>query len=280
MSKTYLELVDDKSSKFWEIEVNDNTYIVRYGKIGANGRTSSKTFDSADEAQKQANKVIASKRKKGYTEPQTAGELVALDLPEPAALRGGWAALAAVCASRGWTDSAHASDNRWFYHDGGGNWACLHVLSPERAVLFGHDHEYSETYFADAAEYFGEEETDLLAGAPQWWRECLALPPNTMWIGFVYGWDGEQWQRAEYDLDDGFESLNLLGACSINSTELLEGFAADAPGLNGNRIASEHLQALILADAQITPELLEAVVPGWDIAAGVEASRAFLHLNV
>lgn len=32
-----------------------------------------------------------------------------------------------------------------------------------------HDHEYSETFFRDAAEYFEEEETDLLAGARDNW---------------------------------------------------------------------------------------------------------------
>lgn len=82
MSKTYLEYVDEKSSKFWEIEINGNEYTVRYGKIGTDGRVSTKTFDSADEAQKQADKAIASKRKKGYTEPAVenpAGELTTVD---------------------------------------------------------------------------------------------------------------------------------------------------------------------------------------------------------
>ena len=36
------------------------------------------------------------------------------------------------------------------------------------------------------------------------------------------------------------------------------------------------LEALVAADGQITHELLEAVVPGWDIEAGVAAARLFV----
>ena len=73
--------------------------------------------------------------------------------------------MAAVCRSRGWNDSVYATSNEWFYHDGGGNWCTLRFLAKHRAVLLGHDHEYSHTYFGTAADYFDEEETDLLADA-------------------------------------------------------------------------------------------------------------------
>ena len=92
--------------------------------------------------------------------------LVNVDLPNPITFRGGWAALAAVCASRGWTDDVYADDDQWCYHDGGGNWACVRFRENGRAVLLGHDHEHSETYFREAATYFEEEETDLLKDAP------------------------------------------------------------------------------------------------------------------
>src|SRR5690349_11416021 len=95
--------------------------------------------------------------------------LVTIDLPSPDEMRGRWAAFAAVCAARGWSDSCRADGGTWHYDDGGGNYADLVHLDGGRAVLLGNDHEYSDTYFAKAAEYFGEEETDLLADAPSWW---------------------------------------------------------------------------------------------------------------
>lgn len=207
-------------------------------------------------------------------------KLKQLALPSPKALRGGWAALAAVCAARGWKRDVYAEASQWLYHDGGGNWACLRFLAKNQVVLVGHDHEYSETYFREAAQYFEEEQTDLLAGAPDWWGKDLNPKPFGEWIGFVYGWDGAQWQRSGYEKEDGFESLGLLDACSIRDIELLTQFAADAPGLKGSQPSPEALQALVLADANITPAMLEDAVPGWDIGAGVLAAQAFLKANV
>ena len=113
--------------------------------------------------------------------------LIALDLPSPRILRGSWAALAAIYNARGWTDSSYATEKQWCYHDGGGNWCCLRFQAHDRLVLVGHDHEYSETYYAAAAEYFGEEETNLLMDAPDWWDQDLDSQPFGEWIGFVYG---------------------------------------------------------------------------------------------
>ena len=64
--KEYLEFKDDKSSKFWSIELNDKSFTVVYGKIGAAGKADSKSFASATEAEKEANKLLNSKLKKGY----------------------------------------------------------------------------------------------------------------------------------------------------------------------------------------------------------------------
>jgi len=202
--------------------------------------------------------------------------LVKIVLPSPAELRGGWAALAAVCAARGWGNQVHATANQWLYHDGGGNWACLRFKDKDKIVLLGHDHEYSETYYGEAAKYFQEEETDLLAGAPEWWAHNLNPEPFGEWIGFIYGWDGQQWHRSNYENDDGFESVGLLKACSVNDTEYLKEFSSDAPGLKGQPAKSEALGALVAADANITDSLLETVVPGWDIDAGVTAAKIFL----
>ena len=197
--------------------------------------------------------------------------LVTLHLPSPKALRGGWAALASICAARGW-DDVSATPDEWRYHDGGGNWAYLRFQPGGRAVLLGNDHEYTDTYYGAAAAYFGEEETDILAGAPDWWSANLDPAPGGEWVGFVYGWDGQRWQRAAYDKQDGFRSVGLLG---VGRVETLRRYAEDAPGLRGVP-DPDALAVLVAADGDITAEVLERVVPGWDVAAGIEMGRRFL----
>ena len=204
--------------------------------------------------------------------------LIDLDLPSPAALRRGWAALAAVYAARGWDRDVYAEPRQWLYDDGGGNWACLRYVDKDRILLIGHDHEYSQTYFGEAAEYFGESETDLLAGAPAWWRSHLDPMPFGDWIGFVYGWDGRKWQRASYEAQDGFEQVGLLKACSLGTTETLIGCAQEAPGHDDEHPAHEAIAALLAADAEVTESLLDAVVPGWDSKAGANAALKFLEM--
>lgn len=206
--------------------------------------------------------------------------LIKVDLPHPQELRGGWAALAAVYASRGWRSDVYATANQWLYHDGGGNWACIRFIQKDKIVLVGHDHEYSETYFGEAAAYFQAEETNLLAGAPPWWGANLDPKPFGEWIGFIYGWDGQEWQRANYQKPDGFKSVGLLDACSINNTELLKTYAAGAPALRGRLPRSDALRTLVAADAHISSSLLEAVVPGWNIVAGIAAARKFLEMDI
>jgi DNA ligase len=68
MAKRYFEYQDDKSSKFWEIDVNGNDVTVRFGRIGANGQTQTKSFGDAAAAQKHADKLIGEKTQKGYKE--------------------------------------------------------------------------------------------------------------------------------------------------------------------------------------------------------------------
>ena len=66
--KRYFEFVDAKSSKFWEVWVEDSTVYTRFGKIGANGQTTVKEFPSTAAAQAALEKSVAEKLKKGYTE--------------------------------------------------------------------------------------------------------------------------------------------------------------------------------------------------------------------
>ena len=66
--KRYFEFVDENSAKFWEISSDDKTVTVRFGRIGANGQTQTKTLADADAAAKHAEKLIKEKTAKGYRE--------------------------------------------------------------------------------------------------------------------------------------------------------------------------------------------------------------------
>ncbi len=60
------ELSDGSSNKFWEITLADKSFTTKYGKIGANGQTTIKSFGSTIEAKKEHDKLVAEKVKKGY----------------------------------------------------------------------------------------------------------------------------------------------------------------------------------------------------------------------
>ena len=66
--KTYLEYVDPTKniSKFWEITVEEKKFSVYFGRIGTKGLVKEKEFSSSEAAIKDAEKMIASKIKKGY----------------------------------------------------------------------------------------------------------------------------------------------------------------------------------------------------------------------
>jgi predicted DNA-binding WGR domain protein len=70
--KRYFELVDDKSSKFWEISIDGNDVTVRFGRIGAKGQTRTKTFTSTAAAKSHAEKLVGEKTGKGYEEGSVA----------------------------------------------------------------------------------------------------------------------------------------------------------------------------------------------------------------
>lgn len=66
--KRYFEFVEGTSSKFYEVSTEGNAVTVRYGRIGTEGQSQTKTFADADAAAKHAEKQIASKLAKGYRE--------------------------------------------------------------------------------------------------------------------------------------------------------------------------------------------------------------------
>lgn len=60
----YFEYVGGNSAKFWEVSVSGCDVTVRYGRIGTNGQTSTKSFKDDEKANQHAEKLID----KGYQE--------------------------------------------------------------------------------------------------------------------------------------------------------------------------------------------------------------------
>ena len=66
--KRELVFVDSKSSKFWNIELQGNSHTVKYGRMGTEGQTKTKEFDSEEAAKKDFDKSVAAKIAKGYVD--------------------------------------------------------------------------------------------------------------------------------------------------------------------------------------------------------------------
>ena len=60
------------SNKFWTIEVSGAEHTVHYGRLGTDGQVKTKAFADAAKAAASAEKLIAEKLAKGYTEAGTA----------------------------------------------------------------------------------------------------------------------------------------------------------------------------------------------------------------
>jgi len=67
-AKRYFEFIEGNSSKFWEISVAGTDVTVRFGRIGSNGQTRTKSFSDEAAARKHADDLIEEKTGKGYTE--------------------------------------------------------------------------------------------------------------------------------------------------------------------------------------------------------------------
>jgi predicted DNA-binding WGR domain protein len=59
---------DDRSNKFWTIECVGRTCVTTHGRIGAKPRETRKAFATEDAAQRDVEKQVAAKVKKGYVE--------------------------------------------------------------------------------------------------------------------------------------------------------------------------------------------------------------------
>src|SRR5215475_8421289 len=62
------EFTDDKSNKFWNIELQGKEFTVTFGRIGTKGQTQTKSFADAAKAQAAHDKLVAEKLGKGYVE--------------------------------------------------------------------------------------------------------------------------------------------------------------------------------------------------------------------
>jgi len=62
------ELVDGKSSKFWEVGTEGKDLTVRFGKIGTNGQAQTKSFATPEKALAERDKLVKEKTGKGYSE--------------------------------------------------------------------------------------------------------------------------------------------------------------------------------------------------------------------
>lgn len=67
MRRTFI-YKDEKSDKFWTVHVEETVLTVIFGKTGTAGRTNVKEFSDSKDAQKEAEKLIKEKIRKGYVE--------------------------------------------------------------------------------------------------------------------------------------------------------------------------------------------------------------------
>ncbi|MFI6822332.1 hypothetical protein ACIBJE_15450 [Micromonospora sp. NPDC050187] len=121
------------------------------------------------------------------------------DLPVPDLLWNRWALFAGALTALGVDDVYWCAADGAHHDDHGGNRSRLVLVDGGRAVLFGYDHEYSETVTATPP-------IDLLAGAPAWlpWPELLRWQADDQ-LGYVYWYDDGVWSRVPYpdDVSDG-----------------------------------------------------------------------------
>lgn len=68
--KRYFINQQGEANKFWNVETDEATYTVAFGKIGTKGRQSSKSLANSAACEAEVTKLIADKTKKGYREIQ------------------------------------------------------------------------------------------------------------------------------------------------------------------------------------------------------------------
>ena len=66
--RRYFEFVQGTSSKFWEVSQTANAMMTRWGRIGSNGQSKTKTFVDEKSAASAVAKLIEEKTSEGYVE--------------------------------------------------------------------------------------------------------------------------------------------------------------------------------------------------------------------
>lgn len=61
-----LEYKDENSHKFWSVARRENVLVLRWGKAESKGQTKEKLYESNSEAEKDLNRLVQEKTKKGY----------------------------------------------------------------------------------------------------------------------------------------------------------------------------------------------------------------------
>ena len=85
MARKRFEFVEGSSSKFWEVELQEQNVTTWWGRIGTEGQSKTKDFGSAVKAQAEYEKLIEEKTNKGYEEVEDAPE--GIDGPALTALK-------------------------------------------------------------------------------------------------------------------------------------------------------------------------------------------------
>jgi predicted DNA-binding WGR domain protein len=67
-NEIYLELIDEKHHKFYELGQTDLSIQVNYGRIGRPGKIKTLLFNSVEDCLKFFNRQFKQKQKKGYAE--------------------------------------------------------------------------------------------------------------------------------------------------------------------------------------------------------------------
>lgn len=193
---TYLELVDDKSSKFWEVTRSGSSLTIRYGKIGTDGRTQEKSFGSDAAATKEADKLVAQKTKKGYVDKTPKGK-ASESKPETAPIAPASEPKAAPAKTP--EPEAEPDGLRWVpledgsalaFEDGkivGRNKKGKRLKSPSKKML---QTEIGEQ-LADVAKLQKEHAQECLETVERWMLRSLPVPTTTL----IALWPDPHWRR-------------------------------------------------------------------------------------
>ena len=86
MSEWQVSLIfqDDKSNKFWRARCVGNNLEVNFGRIGSQGQSQAKRYDSPEDAARERDKQAREKYKKGYVDGD-GGPSTATAAPAPTA---------------------------------------------------------------------------------------------------------------------------------------------------------------------------------------------------